>query len=224
MPSTEAPHEYVTHNFTAVNDHVDELTRRAYVVTSARRAEVFATYAKYGSLLAICLGIAGWLLFLGISTLTNPQPEVIEKDVVVEKTVSFKPNIYVTTSEGGSFALDATRDAAKQVIAKVLSEGAEQTSTSPVYDFVIFRDIPFVQDGFSHVNVGMRYDDTEATMPSSQWCYIERLQLNQTSQKITLALKTEGDQTNIPMTTDIATSLLTSLDVLKAAQKSCIFR
>jgi hypothetical protein len=216
--------EYVTHDFSAVNAHVDELTRRARVVTSSRRAEVFGKYAVYGSGLAISLGIMGWLLFLGISKLTNPQPEVIEKEVVVEKPVSFKPNIYINTPNPENVEVDKARDGARQRISEIPANEGLESSSKSVFNFVIFNQIPFSQDEFEEVIVGMRYEDSKVETPTQQWCYIERQRPNRTSQKATLAVWKQGVRENVNLSADMATSLSTNTEVLKTAQNLCVFR
>ena len=89
---SDAP-EYSAHDFSAVNRHVNEVVNRNMVITSSRRAGVFATYAKYGAILIVALGIAGLLLLWGAARLLNPKPEVITKEVVVEKPVSINQHL-----------------------------------------------------------------------------------------------------------------------------------
>jgi hypothetical protein len=215
--------EYVSHNYKAVNEHIDELTRRNRVVTSSRRVEVFGKYAKYASIFIVCLGIMGLLLFWGYSKVVNPRPEIIEKEVVVEKPVSFKPNIYITTNQADNARIDETRAEAARRLGEISSGNKNTNSKSTVYDFVIFKEIPFTQDGFKQVTVGMRYQDADAKLPARQWCYIERGRSNGTSIKVTLAV-TENGHTPEDITQDMATALTTSVGVLKSAQGSCLFR
>ena len=116
------------------------------------------------------------------------EPRIVTETKIVEKPVSFEPNIYITNPS----ALDQTRNTAER---RVRETASEVGISAEVFDFVIFREIPFEENGFSNVIVGMRYANNEGRTPSSQWCYVEKdtSSVVAHTEKITLANK-EGNQ------------------------------
>ena len=221
MESSKPVHEYETHDFKAVNRHVDELSKRASVATSARRAEVFKTYAVYGALLAVGLGFATWLILLGIAVLTDPEPEVIVQEVVVEKPVAFEPNIYITERGTDVVAVDVKRGEAQSVVTSI--QGREPGSGKITYNYVIFKETPFTEDGFERVMIGMEYENSDSDLPSEQWCYIERVVGNATSKQVSLSSKAGRNRIDNPVTSEMASELSTSVETLQAAQTQCRF-
>ncbi len=219
MAENKVLHQYTSHDFSAVNHHVNELSRRASVTTSARRADVFKTYATYGAVLALALGFGGWLVLLGIAELLDPKPEIIEKEVVVEKPVAFEPNIFVTQQGTDAAAVDATRDEARSVVSEI--SGDENSTT---YNFVVFKEVPFTKEGFTKIMLGMQYLDSNAKLPSEQWCYIERPTGIKTRNSINLARMNGRKRTNTQITLEDANNMSTTRGALLEAQALCDFR
>ena len=219
MADTRTLHDYTTHNFSAVNHHVDELSRRASVTTSARRADVFKTYAVYGALLAIGLGFGAWLILLGLAELFDPKPEIIEKEVVVERPVAFEPNIFITQQGNDAAAVDATRDEARSVVSNI---SAVKGSTT--YNFVIFKEVPFSKDGFSGITIGMKYNNSEEKLPSEQWCYIERSTGQNTRNTIHLSRMDGRKRSDDVISQEDAAKMSSTTGTLLEAQALCNFR
>ena len=219
MEKTKTIHNYTTHDFSAVNHHVNELTKRSSVATSVRRTEIFKTYAIYGALLAVALGIGGWLILKGVAALFMPEPQIIEKEVVVEKPIAFEPNIYVSQQQPNSTAIDSVRDKARSVASRITNSENE-----PTVNFVIFKEIPFSKEGLSGVTIGMRYKDSNENLPSRQWCYTERFNSENTKVTISLAKVEDGDRTNVIFTQSDADKVFTSTKTLLEAQQVCSFR
>ena len=221
---SDAP-EYSAHDFSAVNRHVNEVVNRNMVITSSRRAGVFATYAKYGAILIVALGIAGLLLLWGAARLLNPKPEVITKEVVVEKPVSINPNIYLTTPTGSSQNLKTLNEAAQAKKSKLEAGVASSPGSdrSPVFNYVIFKNVPFGKYGLKEVTVGMRYPDNDAEDPQEQWCYITKEVGAGVDNRFSLALKRNQKRIDLPIDADTSQQLGVPVSALREAQALCAF-
>lgn len=208
--------EYEHHDFGAVNTYVDSVSGAVRERSRAARAGRFTTYAKYTALVLVALGVLSLLFMWGLSLLRDPK--IVTDTRIVEKPVSFQPNIYITDPS----AVDAVRAGA----ARRVGEAAEATGApAQIFNYVIFRDIPFGESGLGNVTVGMRYKRTEDRLPSRQWCYVERetTALDAHTEQIYLATK-EGDQVSrASLTDEHARRMSAPLDTLRAAQGLCRF-
>jgi hypothetical protein len=214
--SSSSPH-YEKHDFSAVNAYVDGVSDAVFERARSARAARFATYAKYSALVIAALGLMALLVLWGLSFLKEPR--VVTETKIVEKPVSFEPNIYITNPS----VLDQTRNSAEQ---RVRESASEAGVSAEVFDFVIFREFPFGENGFSDVVVGMRYANNEDRTPSSQWCYVERNTSDVVAhtEKITLANK-EGNQVVMtPINDQHARELGARLPTIRRAQNLCQFR
>lgn len=217
--------EYISHNFDVLNRHLNELFLRNRVITSTRKAEVFKTYAKYGALLSIGVGFGLLLLFWGLAKIVNPRPEIIERPVIIEKPISFQPQIILPSGENTEIKnLRESAAARTRTLTEDADRKGDNKSVSPVFNYVIFVDIPFVRDGFKVVVMGMRYPNSEATEPSKQWCYIERSQGDGTVRTASLSKKEGSSKIDDPITRQTAIALNTTVDALQEAQTRCVFR
>tara|TARA_R110000824_G_scaffold53887_2_gene148838 strand:+ start:1099 stop:1767 length:669 start_codon:yes stop_codon:yes gene_type:complete len=209
--------EYVAHDYSAINSHVNGLSRLIDAKLAERKSSLFSVYAIYGSGFVVALGLATLLATWGISLLRDPKIVTAEK--IVEKQVAFKPIINVTLPD----EVDKVRGTAAQRMS-VLQDGLGTAKS--VFNFVIFRDILFKQDGFSSVVIGMRFKDQDSSSPDSQWCYIERgdFLAERSTDHVSLASKANGTVSYTQLTNAHASKLKTTLSVLKKAQGLCVFK
>ena len=220
--------EYTAHNFDAINRHIGEVYNRDHAITSARKAGVFSTYAKYGALLAVALGVMGLLLLWGLADVLKPEPKVIEKEVVVEKPVEYKPVIHVHTPETPQDMPQKMKEAASEKTKKMQNsaEAAEpqQDAIIPVYNYVIFKRLRFNKGDIEHIVVGMRYEDSNSEVPSTQWCYVERPLNDGTTRKLQLATKLGDEPDYVSVRDEVASEMGTDAPTLVEAQSLCLFQ
>lgn len=225
-----SPPESVRHDFSAVNSYVDAIQEKHTIENARRRAGVFSTYALYGSGILIAAGIAAFLAMWGYSLLTEkPEPKVIEVERIVERPTPFSPTIVV---QGG------VPGAAQGVDKAIVQSATEKTQTMqqavdtsqpegvrPVFNFTIFKSIPFDPGGLGAVTVGMRYPDSSADEPEYQWCYVERAWENRVGEFVELAIKApDGLVQRMNLTEAKANRLATTVETLRQAQGLCIFQ
>jgi hypothetical protein len=226
-----APHEYATHNFDAVNSYVNEMGQRHHLANSMTRASLFSTYAKWGAVVLVAAGVAGFLGAWGYSLLIKkPEPKIITTEKIIERPIRIEPNIYISGTETGDQNLnEARQNAAERVIqlsenARPLSLTPEREETTPVYNFTIFKTVPYDRDGVDEIVVGMRYSDNNSKSPFEQWCYILVKQSDDIERHLNLAFKSEKNGLrNTTLKYSQATSLQTSLSTLHSAQSLCPF-
>ena len=123
-------------------------------------------------------------------------------------------------------ALEEKREEAVAAMEEVKRNGQAVAPDQPpaVIDFVIFQEIPFGQDGFEEVTVGMRFEDSNNRSPSAQWCYLSKpVGAEDTERNISLAVQ-EGDSLiKRDVTPEMAKEGATTQEVIMAAQKFCRF-
>ena len=122
--------------------------------------------------------------------------------------------------------LDKKREEAVAVLEEVKrnDRAVAPDQVPAVIDFVIFQEIPFGQDSFEKVNVGIRYADSNTTFPAKQWCYITKsIGADDTQRNIRLAVKDNKGLALADVTPEMAKEGATTQEVIKAAQKLCRF-
>lgn len=211
------------HNYDAVNTHVEGLNRYIDAEVSRRRAGTFATYAKWTALTLLALGATAALTMLAYYLFVKPNTRIVTETEIVEKPVSYKPTIII---DGNALRRETeimrTKSAAEGRIEELVVE--PQTGTS-VFNYVIFREVPFVEDGFSQITVGMRYASDAEDTPSEQWCYmIKNYGVADLGLRIDLASKRNGNRIDHTITAAQAQELGTTLSLLLRARSQCQFR
>lgn len=223
------PSDITNHDFSALNRHVDQLVARNNVLTWRQRAGVFTTFAKYGAIFLLAVGVAALLVLWGISLLkAKPKPEVIEKQVVVEKPVTLQPNIYVNTETGDQAEMRRLVESGEKRIETYKREDEVRSPNSsgigvPTYSHVIFREFAFGREGMGEVIIGIARERADQSQPSSQWCYVEKPQFGGASKKFSLARKQGASVSNTPINVRVAREVGVSQNTLQAAQRLCRF-
>ena len=159
-----------------------------------------------------------FLFLAGYSLLKEPKIKVVTETKVVEKPVAYRPTIII----GNDLPESGMRQEAKARIGEMVGS----TSTSPsIFNYVIFREMPFNEDGFANVVVGMQYSEAEDRVPSSQWCYVEKDHGTiGIAWRFDLANKTGSVRQDSDFTDRHASDLGTTRSVLARAQAQCVFR
>ena len=211
------------HNYEAVNSHIEGLNRYIDAEVSGRRAGTFATYAKWTALTFLALGGTAALVMLAYYLFVKPNTRVVTETKIVEKPVSYKPTIIVGRDAlAGETEITKTKTAAEGRIEEL---AVELQAGASVFNYVIFRKIPFAEDGFSQITVGMRYASESEDIPSEQWCYLLKgYGAGDLKLWIDLASKRNGNRIDHPITGTQAQELGTTLPLLRRAQTLCQFR
>ena len=219
--NSDAP--VLRHNYEAVNNHIEGLKRYIDAEVSRRRAGNFSTYAKWTGLTLLALGGTAVLVMLAYYLFVKPNTLVITETKIVEKPVSYKPTIIV--------GRDALRSETEIKKTKAAAEGRiEELAIEPqtgasVFNYVIFREIPFSEDGFSQITIGMRYASEAEDAPSEQWCYLMKdYGVADLGLRIDLASKRNDNRTDHTITRTQAQELGTTLPLLLRARSQCQFR
>lgn len=226
---TEPKPHYTIHNFDAINEYVASMAARHQTTISRSRAEVFSTYAKYFAVLSVAGGITAALIMWGYWLLKKkPDPKIITTEKIIERPIKIEPQIIVSGTGSTSQANDVRRRAEGQVTAlsgsASESTGGKNPPITPVYNFTIFKEIPFNRDGIDEVIVGMAYDDSESKIPSSQWCYITIPNLDGTATRLNLASKSPAfGRKEQSLTYAQASEMGTTISILRSAQDLCAF-
>ena len=102
---------------------------------------------------------------------------------------------------------------------------ATSADNKTVVNFVIFKEVPFQQDGISVVHVGARYNSEADIRPVFQWCYVktEMKQGSASSRYIQLATLDNDRRKNAEIRAQDATEFGTSVNALRRAQQKCEF-
>jgi hypothetical protein len=224
---------YTTHNFSAIDAHVNEVIRRERAFTRIWMSEGFLRFAKYGALLIVALGIAIFLTLWGYSLLTEkPEARIIEKEVVVERPVAYRPVINITPGAiADQLAITDARDAAASKIEKLQEPDPLNSSDAnianqgkkTVFDFVIFKTITFARKNIDEVKIGMRYADSASEKPSRQWCYIDKQIEGFVARRIDLAHKQDDEIFITPVSDDDARTFGARISNIRQAQRLCKF-
>jgi hypothetical protein len=216
--------EYVTQNYSAVNDYVNHLSRRNHAHIREVNSRSFGEYAKWAAVAFVGAGVGAMLTMLGVSfVIEKPQPEVIEKEVVVKDPIAFKPTIIIQQPNESTDVRRARRAAVKRSSAISSTSEPIGTGQKPVVNFTIFKRIPLNVAGVSNVVVGMAYADNNAVRPSTQWCYISSPNTDGTSTRVSLGYEDSGQPIETPVTYLIAQKIGMNLSDLQRAQKLCAF-
>ena len=206
------------HNFDAVNIHVQGFTRHVNALVAEKRAHNFSTYAKWSAIVALAFGGSALLVMAGFSLLKEPKIKTVTETKVVEKPVAYQPTIIVES--------DSRERITQQEAGRRIDEIANDTGEQPsIFNYVIFRQLPFSVGGFDTIHVGMRYANAQDRVPSRQWCYVERYQTETgTGRTVQLATKDGDHRHDTVLGEKHARELGTTRAILLQAQSQCVFR
>jgi hypothetical protein len=216
-------HEYTTEDFSAVNSYVNHLAEKNRAGVREIRARNFGEYAKWGAVALVAAGIAAALVMWGISFLKDY--EIVEKQIVVKEPANFKPTIIVNTPATVSEA-QRTRNVATSRTRELQETSpsiTDEPGVKPVFNFTIFKSMPFNIGEIDDVVVGMTYEDSNSAKPSHQWCYITAPNKDGTHTRVNLAIKEATEIRKAPLPSNVAAKLGISEFELERAQGLCSF-
>jgi hypothetical protein len=216
-------HQYDVHDFTAVDDYVAHLASKNRALIRETSARNFASYAKWGALVIVGIGIAIALILWGLSL--HKDYKIVEKQIVVKEPVSFRPTIIVNAEDKNS-RTQVVRQIAEGKTNRLSNEADDKSLDSEdkaVFNFTIFKQIPFKYGEIENVVVGMKYENSSSEKPEYQWCYVNKLNKDGTETKISLAFFSEAARNDSIVTANMATKMDLTIFELEQAQKLCSF-
>lgn len=223
--ATDVPPTYTTQNFDAVNDYIGHLADRHRARTARWRSDTVGTYLKWSAVLITATGAAAFLVLWGLSFWREEPDFKVMEPVVVDRHVIINLDERFRARGGRPDGADrpnrqpprVPNDAPKSDTPK------EPTPARPEIDFVVFKYFDFSRDGLKTVVVGMQYKGASMVAPSSQWCYVNKVNLSGTMTRVDLA-ENKGDGLKFhDITSSQAQEVGTTVGTLKAAQRLCQF-
>jgi hypothetical protein len=214
---------YTSHNFDAVNEQIDEISKREKARTFAYRLKSFKTLIIYATIIALIVAFLVLIFSWAYRIISAPyveekiieiRPEIIEKEVIrvvmvpVEKTL--------LDSSGSNY------DGPKEPIGSSNSGTSQNIIITDYHTFKTVEANEYLQTwGFKNVITGWKYKDSESDYPESQFCYIrKRTAGGETSIRIDLAsLDEDGYVSNV--SSRMAREASITRSVLTEAEKKC---
>jgi len=205
----------------AVDNYVNELSRREAEVTRSRQIDNFIREVPYIALkwCAYVLPIALLIWFLG---------NAISNALSYERTV--RNESITQTSYGEGEQTNRSQDELIDVD-RILASGNSGSNSFPevenapllqaaVRDYYIFDTIPFDHPLFEQVVVGRRYDEPDS-LPVEEFCYINVWQADGMSKRLNFIIIDEDGRNVIDINQSTSNTLNISLTDLKAARSKC---
>jgi|TARA_B110000008_G_C16859774_1_gene520216 hypothetical protein len=208
--SNDTP-EYVTHDFSAVDNQILEIAKREKARTFAFQLESIRLIFLYSLAAALMAALLLLVMSWSYRILNEPyvdeivkivKPEIIEKEVL--------KIIEVPVREASNSKFPST------VIESSSNSSEEATNSNVVTNYNVFRNVEtpeFERFGISAVTTGWTYSSSTQDFPEAQYCYVLKFdQGNVTPSRISLADMSGGviesvinqavaDETNISMST-----------------------
>lgn len=218
---------YTSHNFSAVNQQIQQIAKREKARTFAYRLKSIGTIFMYAAIVALIVA----LLILTVSwayRIIN-APYVTEKTTVVKPEIIEKEVLKVVQVPVEKSILDSSDSGYKGPNNKI--EPSNNTSTGgtqPVnvitnYNTFNKANTPqFASSGFSEVVTGWRYTDSETKYPEYQYCYIQKSVTGRsTTMRADLAGIGEDGEYISNVNSTLARDVAISQKVLKEAEGYC---
>ena len=163
---------YTTHNFDAVNDQIQQISKRERARTFAYRLQSLRTILLYaaGAALIVCLLMLCFSWAYRIMNAPYPEkevqvvkPEIIEKEVL--KVVQVPVERSILESDENTYKGPTT----------TTTTSTTNSNVSVVTNFNTFKTavVPELASyGLSQVVTGWKYSSSETEFPEYQYCYI----------------------------------------------------
>lgn len=218
---------YTSHNFSAVNQQIQQIAKREKARTFAYRLKSIGTIFMYAAIVALIVA----LLILTVSwayRIIN-APYVTEKTTVVKPEIIEKEVLKVVQVPVEKSILDSSDSGYKGPNNKIEpSNNTSSGSTQPVnvitnYNTFNKANTPqFASSGFSEVVTGWRYTDSETKYPEYQYCYIQKSVAGRsTTMRADLAGIGEDGEYISNVNSTLARDVAISQKVLKEAEGYC---
>lgn len=164
---------YTTHNFSAVNDQIHQISKREKARTFAYRLQSLRTMIFYaaGVALIICLLMLCFSWAYRIMNAPYPdkevqvvKPEIIEKEVVKVVQVPVERSILETEENSYKGPTNTATNNTSPNVSVVTNFNTFKTAVVP----------QLVSYGVSEVITGWKYSSSESDFPDYQYCYISK--------------------------------------------------
>ena len=171
---------YTSHNFTAVNEQIRQISKREKARTFSYWLLSLKTIFLYVAAVALIV-ILLMLSFSWAYRIIN-APYVTEKTQVVRPEIIEREVLKVVQVPVEKSILEASSSGYKGPVNQPIDSSSYNSSSSPspasvVTNYNVFKtaNVPeFIDYGFSSVITGWKYKDSDATYPMSQYCYITK--------------------------------------------------
>ena len=241
--------EFIQHDYTALDQHFEQLNERSKTRTGWLRAATFWSYAKSASLLIAATGVFVCLLLLGVSfvmsdsgtklhtsrVITVERPADVSRAGIATAAAltteaSLGPTIAVA-EESASVVRVGEIKASDVETGQVLEPepepsepltGVKDPGVPMVYDFTKFDSVDVDLYGFDSVVTGRGFELSTSTEPAMQWCYAQK-GTPPVSARVDLAVVFEHDLREVPLA-DIQNAKLSLTDSeFEDLRKHCNF-
>lgn len=212
---SNSDNEYITHDYSAVNHHVDEVYARDHEHTRKRNALATREHLK-NVLIIITIFAAFFLLVVIGDKLFGVNFNEKSVEVVVKKEVIRVPDPSVST------IIEKPVIVEKPVLIPV--EIPTESNTVTNFSIFINKDTEGEIEGIEEVITGANYPSSDVTYPDSQWCYTVIPRSDVSSDHIKLAIKQGRESVQwLDITENDASLHGSTVENLDAAKKYCSF-
>lgn len=219
---------YTSHNFSAVNEQIKQISKRERARTFSYWLLSLRTIFIYAAAVALII-ILLMLSFSWAYRIIN-APYVTERIEVVRPEIIEREVLKVVQVPVEKSILEASSAGYKGPINQPINSSTYNTSDSPspasvVTNYNVFNavNVPqFIDYGFSSVNTGWKYKDSDAAYPMSQYCYILKSSPGRTATlKVDIArMEEDGAYTSL-IDSNLARDVAINQSVLKKAEGYC---
>ena len=173
---------YTSHNFTAVNEQIRQISKREKARTFSYWLLSLKTIFLYAAAIALIVIILMLSFSWAYRIINAPyvtektlvvRPEIIEREVLKVVQVPVEKSILETSSSGYKGPVNMPIDSS----APTSNSLNYPSPASVVTNYNVFNtaNVPeFIDYGFSSVITGWKYKDSYASYPMLQYCYITK--------------------------------------------------
>ena len=220
---------YTSHNFSAVNDHLDQISKREKAKTFSYWLKSFETLFMY----IVITAFVFTLLILSLSwsyrfinapyideKLEIVRPEIIEKEVLkvikVPSETQMSENIKFRSNSPSINYVQPNN---------TITGSSESINYLTNFNQFNIADVPMYEKyGFSSIITGYRFKDSESNSPEHQYCYFNRSGAEPTIRtRIDLAEIDQEGIYNSFIDSNLALGTQIDEDTLNEIQKYCLW-
>jgi hypothetical protein len=218
---------YTSHNFSAVNQQIQQVAKREKARTFAYRLKSVGAIFMYAAIIALIIALLALTVSWAYRIINAPyvsektvvvKPEIVEREVLKVIQVPVEKSILESSDnsyKGPNNKIEPTNN----------SNGGSSQSVSVVTNYNTFNRAStpqFSSNGFGEVITGWRYVDSETTYPEYQYCYIQKSLIGRaTSTRADLARIDEDGEYISSVDSTLAREVSITQKVLKEAEAYC---
>jgi S1-C subfamily serine protease len=206
--------EYITHDYSIINKHIDEVYLRNKELTNYEHAK--SNFEHFKNTIFLILGIGFFLILLSIAYKIFVYP--LREDNQVEREVE---KVFIKTPDPLiSKIIEKSIIVEKPVVIPIEIPVKDNVVTN----FTIFINENTNIDGIDEVITGANYTSSDVKLPFYQWCYTANPRNKVSSAQIKLATKSErGSVQWLDITKDDASQYGSTVKNLNSAKDFCNF-